>query len=406
MNEYALIFAPIKFSDKKHLKIYAIIVNVSEIEIINGEINFDSVFEIFDKAGKYKSDEVSEISLDYLGTHNFKYFDKHDFFDWEFDLYAPDFDVKILEIINKLYNWKEQTEKSTFWTNPQNDWANPYHRLDRIGFAQDLFPENKIKLLRTMKDARETLLNSRRLSSINNEIAHDEDGKIILSKTLQDTLQLPEWVEKKKDINSALRFIKTNDDGYIFFEKPETAADFEDAKKIRTNMWNWYDETAKSSPELIALGYFAKGGKVKWNDVITSYHEKIGKGLKSESGFGDGERKAMRALLNEKTGLTPAKIAEFIETETGEYNISAVVDATRVYSPSGAIHALEQIYLAARNGDKDTTIETPETKYNFNDPFEKDDFTAYATYAEQEPNYQDDAEFEWNNPIPADETPF
>jgi len=181
-----------------------------------------------------------------------------------------------------------------------------------IGMAADLMPEG-YQIMKRQKDVREAL-DTTNYGDINKDITK-EDAFIYASERLQENADVPAIIEKKKDLNRALRYLRENDKVFMI----KTGG--KNKQSRRQYIIQYFEENFLKEGFVYyrTLIYIYLGGKIRWEDkgyksgsgrTAKMYKDDItSRGYGSMSGYGKGERSKKRFLLD-KNAPTPEELAE------------------------------------------------------------------------------------------------
>ena len=243
--------------------------------------------------------------------------------------------------------------------------------------------------MKRQKDVREALKSSN-YGNINDEI-EKEDAFIYLSDHLQKHTDLPAIIDKQKDLNKALRYLRENDK--VFMVK--TGA--KNSQSRRQYIIQYFEENFLKENFVYyrTLIYIYLGGKIRWEDKGYKSGGKMYKnditsrGYGSMSGYGKGER-AKKRFLFDKSAPTPEELAEISLNDAFE-------DTQNYYDANG--NALSEIMAAF--GDVNSTADAfgiLEDVYNKHNRREKVDFDYEELFVDDQKYYNDNGYFVENEP--------
>ena len=178
--------------------------------------------------------------------------------------------------------WEDEKDEIIDETNRRN--------FSNVGFLGDVIPGTKSELQKSMKAARETLLEADNIISINDEIFKRQDGYIEVSPELKTILNFDnEVLKNKKQINQALRTLKGLDNGFLSIQYRDLAAKGMVGGGTLKELISWVENVIvwaedgrpanEKSAYILTLLMLAQGKKVRWDNELNGAGDIIKKGL-------------------------------------------------------------------------------------------------------------------------------
>ena len=183
------------------------------------------------------------------------------------------------------------------------------------------------------------------------------DGRITISKDLQDATDLPEELTTKTHIRKALSKARKNDKALltlIFYDNTKNTAKRKTVLDRAKELIDLNNGLSKQQDAYVyALIYIAEGGKYRWGD------KGVSRGLKSEiiasGGTGKSDRVWWNKILSEKDGIAPERQAELIRS----------YDADDYYLREGIIQAILEVNTRKLAVDRLRVILEDESGFDF-----------------------------------------
>jgi len=190
------------------------------------------------------------------------------------------------------YGYNKKKSKELAWEAEKEEIINETNRrnFSKVGFLGDVIPGTNSELQKSMKAARETLLEADNIISINDEIFKRQDGYIEVSPELKDILNFDnEVLGSKKQINQALRTLKGLDNGFLKIQYKDLAVKGQVGGGTLKDLIRWVNDVVvwaedgkpnnEKSAYIITLLMLAQGKKVRWDNELNGAYDIIKKGL-------------------------------------------------------------------------------------------------------------------------------
>ncbi|MDR2651420.1 MAG: hypothetical protein LBC68_03775 [Prevotellaceae bacterium] len=161
---------------------------------------------------------------------------------------------------------------------------------DGVGFLGDVIPGTKSELQRSAKNARDALINSNTVVSVNDEIFKNPDGYIEISPELQRMGNFNNtFLRNKKELDKALRIVKSLDNGFLLIQYKDLAAKGFVGGNTLKELIKWINEVVdtdaserplnETSAYILTLLELAEGQKVRWDNGLDGGYNVIKRGL-------------------------------------------------------------------------------------------------------------------------------
>jgi len=265
-----------------------------------------------------------------------------------------------------------------------------YNKRIQVGFLGDVIPGTKSELKKSMKSAREALIEADRVTSINDEIFKNQDGYIEVSPELKEIANFDnEVLKNKKQVNQALRILKNLDNGFLAIQYKDLAEKGKVGGGTLKDLIAWVNKVINltedgrpinaESAYILMLLNLATGQKVRWDNELNGAGDIIKKGLaemvapkrhkvlesnEERTRIKDPQKKYWKTAANGKNHKTEEEWAEgmmpYRVDNTGEaLDIrNAVFEVIeRFNSPKDALEELIAMMKASSNSSEDWAIQ-------------------------------------------------